>query len=78
MGLAAAIKLTPAAFVLFFLLRRDMRAAVVTIVTAAVATGIGFAVDAASSARYWFGGPASGVSGSVSTRTRPSRPFSAR
>jgi alpha-1,2-mannosyltransferase len=64
-GLAAAIKLTPAAFVLFFLLRRDMRAAVVTIVTAAVATGIGFAVDAASSARYWFGGPASGVSGSV-------------
>jgi alpha-1,2-mannosyltransferase len=51
--------------VLFFLLRRDMRAAVVTIVTAAVATGIGFAVDAASSARYWFGGPASGVSGSV-------------
>ena len=30
-GLAAAIKLTPAAFVLFFLLRRDRRAAVVTI-----------------------------------------------
>jgi alpha-1,2-mannosyltransferase len=64
-GIAAAIKLTPAAFVLFFLLRRDIRAAVVTFVTAAVATGIGFAVDAASSARYWFGGPASGVSGSV-------------
>ena len=64
-GIAAAIKLTPAAFVLFFLLRRDVRAAVVTIVTAAVATGIGFVVDAASSARYWFGGPASGVSGSV-------------
>ena len=41
------------------------RAAVVTVVTAAVATGIGFVVDAASSARYWFGGPASGVSGSV-------------
>ena len=64
-GLAAAIKLTPAAFVLFFLLRRDRRAAVVTVVTAAVATGIGFAVDPASSARYWFGGPAAGVSGSV-------------
>ena len=64
-GIAAAIKLTPAAFVLFFLLRRDARAAVVTVVTAAVATGIGFVVDAASSARYWFGGPASGVSGSV-------------
>ena len=64
-GIAAAIKLTPAAFVLFFLLRRDVRAAVVTVVTAAVATGIGFVVDAGSSARYWFGGPASGVSGSV-------------
>ena len=35
-GVAAAIKLTPAAFVLFFLLRRDRRAAVVAVVTAAV------------------------------------------
>jgi alpha-1,2-mannosyltransferase len=64
-GIAAAVKLTPAAFVLFFLLRRDRRAALVAVVTAAVATGLGFAVDAASSVRYWFGGPAAGVSGSV-------------
>ncbi|GAA4686303.1 glycosyltransferase 87 family protein [Pseudonocardia yuanmonensis] len=64
-GLAAAIKLTPAAFVLFFLLRRDLRAAVVTVVTAAAATALGFLVDAHSSAAYWFGGPAAGVSGSV-------------
>jgi alpha-1,2-mannosyltransferase len=64
-GLAAAIKLTPAAFVLFFLLRGHRRAAVVTVATAAVATGLGFAVDPGSSARYWFGGPAAGVSGSV-------------
>ncbi|HEX8495819.1 MAG TPA: glycosyltransferase 87 family protein, partial [Actinomycetales bacterium] len=64
-GIAAAIKLTPAAFVLFFLLRGDRRAAVVTVVTAAAATGLGFAVDPASSARYWFGGPAAGISGSV-------------
>jgi alpha-1,2-mannosyltransferase len=64
-GLAAAIKLTPAAFVLYFLLRRDTRAAVVAVVTAVVATGLGFLVDAGASARYWFGGPASGVSGSV-------------
>jgi alpha-1,2-mannosyltransferase len=64
-GIAAAIKLTPAAFVLFFLLRREQRAAVVTVVTAAVATGLGFVVDAGSSARYWFSGPAAGVSGSV-------------
>jgi len=46
-------------------LRGDRRAAVVTVVTAVAATGLGFAVDAASSARYWFGGPASGVSGSI-------------
>lgn len=64
-GLAAAVKLTPAAFVLFFLLRGDRRAAAVTVGTAAAATGLGFAVDPASSARYWFGGPAAGVSGSV-------------
>jgi alpha-1,2-mannosyltransferase len=64
-GLAAAIKLTPAAFLLFFLLRRDARAAVVTVVTAAAATALGFLVDAGASARYWFGGPASGISGSI-------------
>ena len=64
-GIAAAIKLTPAAFVLFFLLRREHRAAAVAVVTAVAATGLGFAVDAASSVRYWFGGPASGVSGSI-------------
>ncbi|MEK6440884.1 glycosyltransferase 87 family protein [Pseudonocardia sp. T1-2H] len=64
-GVAAAIKLTPAAFVLYFLLRRDFRSAAVAVVTGVVATGLGFLVDASASARYWFGGPASGVSGSV-------------
>ena len=63
-GLAAAIKLTPAAFVLFFLLRRDPRAAVVAVVTAVAATVLGFIVDPASSLRYWSNGPAAGVSGS--------------
>lgn len=64
-GIAAAIKLTPAAFVLFFLLRRDRKAAVVAMVTAIVASGIGFAVDAESSIRYWSGGPVSGISAST-------------
>ncbi|GAA4555662.1 glycosyltransferase 87 family protein [Pseudonocardia xishanensis] len=64
-GIAAAIKLTPAAFVLFFLLRKDVRAAVVAAATAILATALGFLVDAQASATYWFGGPASGVSGSV-------------
>ncbi|MFC5993065.1 glycosyltransferase 87 family protein [Pseudonocardia hispaniensis] len=64
-GIAAAIKLTPAVFVLYFLLRRDLRSAVVAVVTGAAATGLGFLVDPAASARYWLGGPASGISGSV-------------
>jgi alpha-1,2-mannosyltransferase len=65
-GLAAAIKLTPAAFVLFFLLRRDYRSAVVAAVTGAVATGIGALVAPGASERYWGGGMSgvSGVSGS--------------
>jgi alpha-1,2-mannosyltransferase len=65
-GLAAAIKLTPAAFVLFFLLRRDRRAAVVAGVTALLASGVGALVAPAQSLRYWGGGlaGASGVSGS--------------
>jgi alpha-1,2-mannosyltransferase len=62
-GLAAAIKLTPAAFVLFFLLRRDTRAAGVAVVTAVAATALGFVVDPAASMRYW-SNPASNVSGS--------------
>ncbi len=64
-GIAAAIKLTPAAFVLFFLLRRDRKAAVVAMVTAVAASGIGFVIDAESSVRYWRGGPVSGISASA-------------
>lgn len=64
-GLAAAIKLTPAGFVLFFLVRRDFRSTAVAAATGIAATGIGFAVDPDASARYWFGGPAAGVSGST-------------
>jgi len=65
-GIAAAIKLTPAAFVLFFLLRKDARAAGTTVVTAAVATGLGALVAPGQSVRYWGSGlaGASGVSGS--------------
>jgi alpha-1,2-mannosyltransferase len=65
-GLAAAIKLTPAAFVLYFLLRREYRAAAVAAVSGAVATGIGALVAPVPSERYWGGGLAgvSGVSGS--------------
>jgi alpha-1,2-mannosyltransferase len=55
-GLAAAIKVTPAAFLLFFLLRKDFRALVTAAVTAVVATGAGFALAPSESVRFWFGG----------------------
>src|SRR2546423_1546412 len=65
-GIAAAIKLTPAVFLLYFLIRRDIRASVVTIVSAAPATAAGFVVLPRESLRYWFGGfaGAAGISGS--------------
>jgi alpha-1,2-mannosyltransferase len=52
-GLAAAIKLTPAAFLLFFLLRRDYRATVTGILSFLAATGIGFLLAWDSSVKYW-------------------------
>jgi len=52
-GLAAAVKLTPAAFVLFFLLRRDYRAALTAGLSFAAVTGLGFLADGRDSVRYW-------------------------
>ncbi|MGH3405404.1 MAG: glycosyltransferase 87 family protein [Streptosporangiaceae bacterium] len=54
-GLAAAVKLTPAAFVLFFLLRRDYRAAGTAALAFAAATGAGFVLAGHDSVRYWTG-----------------------
>ncbi|MBF6301695.1 DUF2029 domain-containing protein [Nocardia amamiensis] len=66
-GIAAAIKLTPAAFVLYFLVRRDYRAAATAAVTGAAATAVGFAILPKESVKYWFGGlgNVSGLSGSA-------------
>ncbi|WP_306359745.1 glycosyltransferase 87 family protein [Nocardia sp. CC227C] len=66
-GIAAAVKLTPAAFVLYFLIRRDYRAAATAAVTGAAATAVTFLVLPRSSIDYWFGGlgNASGLSGSA-------------
>jgi alpha-1,2-mannosyltransferase len=52
-GLAAAVKLTPAVFVLYLLLRRDGRAAVTTVVAFLGATALGFLLAGADSVRYW-------------------------
>jgi alpha-1,2-mannosyltransferase len=63
-GIAAAVKLTPAAFVLYFLVRRDYKAAVTAAVSGVVATGIGFVVAPGQSWTFWLDNPAGGVSGS--------------
>ncbi|MFD8496664.1 glycosyltransferase 87 family protein [Amycolatopsis sp. NPDC059657] len=66
-GIAAAIKVTPAAFLLFFLLRKDFRAALTVVVSGAAASLLAFVMAPAASVKYWFGGQltsASGISGS--------------
>ncbi|TDV49696.1 glycosyltransferase family 87 protein [Actinophytocola oryzae] len=55
-GLAAAVKITPAAFLLFFLLRRDYRALATAAITTVVATGAGFALAPRESTRFFLGG----------------------
>ncbi|MFD2418986.1 glycosyltransferase family 87 protein [Amycolatopsis pigmentata] len=66
-GIAAALKLTPAAFVLFFLVRRDYRSAATAGLSFAGAMLIGFLVDFHASVEYWFHGGLNGggVSGTA-------------
>ena len=52
-GIAAAVKLTPAVFVLFFLLRRDWRAAGRAAVSFCACAGIGFVLAWHDSVEYW-------------------------
>jgi alpha-1,2-mannosyltransferase len=53
LGLAIALKLTPAVFLLYFLLRRDTRALLVAAASAVVATLAGFAFAWRDSVEYW-------------------------
>ncbi len=55
-GLAAGIKLTPAIFVLYFVLRRDWRGASLTTATGAATVAVGWLAASGSSQRYWLGG----------------------
>ncbi|MFI6869001.1 glycosyltransferase 87 family protein [Nocardia sp. NPDC050406] len=66
-GIAAAVKLTPAAFVLYFLIRKDYKAAITAAVTGAVATALSFLILPDASMKYWFGGLGNvkGLSGSA-------------
>ena len=52
-GIAAAVKLTPAGFVLFFVLRRDWRAAGLAALSCCACTGIGFLLAWRDSVEYW-------------------------
>jgi alpha-1,2-mannosyltransferase len=52
-GVAAAVKLTPAAFVLFFALRRDWPAVRAAAASFAVSTGAGFLLGWRDSVAYW-------------------------
>jgi alpha-1,2-mannosyltransferase len=52
-GFVAAVKLTPAVFVLYFLLRKDFRAAVVAGVSFAAFTALGFLITFSDSVTYW-------------------------
>lgn len=54
-GIAAAIKLTPAVFLLYFLFRKDFRASVAVVVSAAAATAVGLAANWSGSMAFFFG-----------------------
>jgi len=62
-GLAAAIKVTPAGFLLFFLLAKDFRSARNAVLAGAGATALGFLVAPKASAAYFFGGGLTGAAG---------------
>ena len=53
LGVAIALKLTPAVFLLYFVLRRDGRALLVTAASVVVATLAGFALAWRDSLEYW-------------------------
>lgn len=59
-GLAAAVKITPAGFLLFFLLRKDFSSTARGVITAVVATAVGFAVNWDGSLRLFSGDTALG------------------
>jgi alpha-1,2-mannosyltransferase len=55
-GVAAAVKLTPAIFIVYILLTRRFRVALMAIASAALLTCIGFVVAWADSVQYWLQG----------------------
>jgi alpha-1,2-mannosyltransferase len=54
-GVAAAFKIVPGIFILYLLLTRRFRAAITSIVTVVVLTGLSFAIRPSDSIKFWFG-----------------------
>lgn len=52
-GLVAAIKLTPAVFVLYFLVRKDYRSAATAAASGVLVTVVGFVLAPSDSVQYW-------------------------
>ncbi|RMI29720.1 DUF2029 domain-containing protein [Nocardia stercoris] len=53
-GIAVSVKLIPAGYLLYFLLRKDWKAAATLVVSAAGAIGLGFLLFPKDSSSYWF------------------------
>ena len=53
LGVAIALKLTPAVFLLYLLLRRDTRALLTSVASAVLATAVGFLLATRDSWEYW-------------------------
>lgn len=53
-GIAVSVKLIPAGYLLYFLLRRDWKAAGTLVVSAIAAIGLGFLLFPSDSVEYWF------------------------
>ncbi|WP_051186263.1 glycosyltransferase 87 family protein [Nocardia tenerifensis] len=53
-GIAVSVKLIPGGYLLYFLLRRDWKAAGTLVVSAIGAVGLGFLLFPSDSAEYWF------------------------
>ncbi|WP_406235901.1 glycosyltransferase 87 family protein [Nocardia sp. NBC_01009] len=53
-GIAVSVKLIPAGYLLYFLLRKDWKAAGTLVVSAIAAVGLGFLLFPGDSVEYWF------------------------
>ncbi|KAA9160157.1 DUF2029 domain-containing protein [Amycolatopsis acidicola] len=62
-GIAVAVKVTPAVFLLFLFLRKDFRAVRNAVLSAAVVCGLCWFIAPDSTRRYFFGGELTGASG---------------